>query len=245
MGAWGDGLLDSDNAQDFIGKFVRGIEQDVIEIHEMKSPKLAGNLSAAVGILLRLSHPFDPMPNIDDPPHFYPRLVCALSANFLHYMNYPEDAPRLLAAILSGHGSTLSDRPAKLSKQIKTCLLSGPPGVLQGDFSKLETSLFSSPSAKTYLRLKSKELIKGIDTNLKNRDSVIDMSYTDLGGMFGLLLVLPVVGLKSKKIEAWRKRCHSVWESAGSDDDANDIEFERGFRKNVDRAFKCAAKMYG
>ena len=90
MGAWGDGLLDSDNAQDFIGKFVRGIEQDVIEIHEMNSPKLAGNLSAAVGILLRLSHPFDPMPNIGGPPHFYPRLVCALSANFLHYMNYPK-----------------------------------------------------------------------------------------------------------------------------------------------------------
>ena len=58
MGAGGDGLLDNDSAQDFISELVRGIEQDVIEIHEMESRKLAGRLSAAVGILLRLAYSF-------------------------------------------------------------------------------------------------------------------------------------------------------------------------------------------
>ncbi len=244
MGAWDDGLLDNDSSQDFIGAFALGVEQDIIAIHENRSRKLAGNLSAAVGILLRLSHRFDPIPGLGEPPHFYPRLICALSANCEYFLSFPGDTPTLLAMILAGRGSELSERPAKLNKQIQKCLFGGKPGVLQGGFSKLEMDLFSHSSAKAYLASKSKYLIREIDSQLKDRKEVIDMSYSYLGGMIGLLLVLPIKGLTSKKIEIWQKRCHAIWNSDGSDGETNDIEFERGFRKKVDRAFGCAVKIY-
>ncbi|MDB2686723.1 DUF4259 domain-containing protein [Mariniblastus sp.] len=114
MGAWDNGLLDNDQSQDFIGEFVRGIEEDIIAIHETRSGKLAGTLSAAVGVLLRLSHPFDPMPGLEDPPHFYPRLISALSANLERFMKYKGDAPQVLVAVLTGQGSTQSSHHLRL-----------------------------------------------------------------------------------------------------------------------------------
>lgn len=244
MGAWDCGLLDNDCAQDWIGAFARQIELDVIAIHENKSRKLAGNLSAAVGILLRLAHCFDPIPGLHDPPHFYPRLLSALSANFTYILEFSGDAPKLLGTILAGGGSQLTERPAELTKPIKTCLFGGQPGVLQGGFSRLETDLFSNPSARTYMVRKSQEIVKQIDSRLKDHDDVLDMSYTSLGGMIGLLLVLPFQKITAKKIAIWKNKCHAIWHANGSDDRTNDIEFERGFRENVDSAFRCASKIY-
>jgi len=246
MGAWDSGLLDNDSAQDFIGEFCHGVEQDIIEIHERESRKLAGNLSAAVGILLRLSHDFSAIPGLGDPPHFYPRLICALSSNFKHFLNFPGDTTNIIATVLGGFGGwELSARPANLGKNVQNCLFGGEQGVLQGGFSKLEADLFDHPSSKTYMATKSRVLIKEIDSRLKDREDVIDMSYSSMGGMFGLLLVLPFRGLTSKKVQSWQNRCHAVWDSAGCDIETNDIVFERKFRANVNRAFRCAHKFYG
>ncbi len=245
MGAWDDGILDNDSAQDYIGRFSSRIQQDIIQIGDDDSRKIAGNLSAAVGILLRLSSGcFDPIPGLEDKPHFYPRLLCAISHNIEHILHLPGDAPRLLAAVLKGEGEELAARETKLERKIHGCLFGGQSGVLQGKFSVLESDLFAHPSSQAFMKAKTKELVAEIDQTLQDRDEVIDMSYSYLGGMLGLILVLPCQGLKKAKIEKWRKHCHSIWNSDGADDEANDLEFELGFRENVNSAFDCAAKLY-
>ena len=93
MGAWDDGLLDSDSAQDYIGSFASCVQQDIMEIGDDDSRKIAGTLSAAVGILLRLSSGcFDPIPGLGDKPHFYPRLLTAISHNIC--LLYTSPSPR-------------------------------------------------------------------------------------------------------------------------------------------------------
>ena len=245
MGAWDDGLLDNDSAQDYIGSFASRVQQDIMEIGDDDSRKIAGTLSAAVGILLRLSSGcFDPIPGLGDKPHFYPRLLTAISHNIEHILNFPGNAPQLLAAILRGHGEELASRETKLDPKTNGCLFGGQPGVLQGSFSVLESDLFAHPSSQAYMKAKTKELVTEIDDALKDRESVIDMSYSYLGGMLGLLLVLPLNGLKKSKIEKWRKHCHRIWDSDGAADEANDLEFELGYRENVNASFDCAAKMF-
>ena len=242
MGAGGYGLLDNDSAHDYFSDFTRGIRQDIIRIGDNDSRKIAGNLSAAVGILLRLSFDFDPGPVLDDKPHFYPRLICAISHNFDHFLNFPGNAPQILGALLRGRGEELSRRPAKLDRKICECLYD--VGLLQGSVSELEMDLFAHPSSRTYMALKSKELISEIEYSLKNRNNVIDMSYSFLGGMIALTLVLPLRGLKASRIEKWRKHCTKIWNSQGADEEANDLEFEIGFRENVQTAFECASLIY-
>ena len=94
------------------------------------------------------------------------------------------------------------------------------------------------------MKSKTKELVAEIDCALKDRQTTIDLSYSYVSGMLGLILVLPLQGLKKSKIEKWRKHCHKIWESDGANDEANDLEFEIRFRKNVGVAFDCAAKLY-
>ena len=244
MGAWDDGLLDNDSAQDYIGSFASRIQREIIEIGDERSRKIAGKVSASVGILLRLSFGFDPIPGLEGPPHFYPRLLAAISHNIEHLLNFPGDSPQLLTAVLKGHGEELASRKAKLDKKIYGCLFGGKPGILQGAFSELETDLFTHQSSRAYMKSMTKELVSEIDNALRDRQTVIDLSYSYVGGMLGLLLVLPQNGLKKSKIEKWRKHCHKTWESDGANDEANDLEFEIGYRKNVDVAFDCAAKIY-
>ena len=244
MGAWDDGLLDNDSAQDYLGSFASHIQREIIEIGDERSRKIAGKVSASVGILLRLSFGFDPIPGLERPPHFYPRLLAVISHNIEHLLDFPGDSPQLLAAVLKGHGEELASREAKLDKAIHGCLFGGRPGILQGAFSRLETDLFTHPSSRAYMKSKTKELVAEIDYALRDRQTTIDLSYSYVGGMLGLILVLPLQGLKKSKIEKWRKHCHKIWESDGANDEANDLEFEIGFRKNVGVAFDCAAKIY-
>ncbi len=237
MGSWDNGLLDNDTSLDYIGLFTTEVEQNIISIHENSTRQSAGALSAGVGILLRLGHRFEPMPTLAPPPHFYPRLISALSANMLRLLDFPGNSAQVLAAVLCGHGEQLASRPAGLAKPILNSLFGGKSKEMSRQFSKLEYDLFLHPSAKKYLVTKSKSLIQQIDACLKDRQDVIDMSSSFLGGMIGLLLILPIQGLSPKKIQSWRERCENIWDSAGANEEANDITFERGFRKKVTQAF--------
>lgn len=240
MGAWDDGLLDNDSAQDYIGTFASVVQQDIVLHGEASSVKIAGRLGASVGILLRLAYGFDPMPCLGDGPHFYPQLISAISYNFKHIVDLPGESPGLLSAVLQGRGEELASRPAELDKQVHACLFGGKQGFMQGAFSALETDLFTQRSASTYMAEKTKYLIGEIEAQLKSRNEVIDLSYTCFSGMMGLLLVLPHKGLKKKRIEKWRERCCGIWNSPGAEDEANDLDFETRYRRNVLAAFDCA-----
>jgi hypothetical protein len=245
MGAWGNGLIDNDSARDCIVDFTLRVQREIIEIGDGESRKIAGTLSAAVGILLRLSpNCFDPIPDLGDKPHFYPRLLGAISHNLEHMSSFPANAPQVLAAVLRGQGEELASREGKLEPELLAALFGERSGVLQGTFSVLETDLFSHTSSRTYMKAKTKELVAEIDKAFKIRESVIDMSYSYLGGMLGLLLVLPFNGIKASKIEKWQKHCHKIWSSNGAAEEANDLKFELGYRDNVNAAFCCAAKLY-
>jgi hypothetical protein len=245
MGAGGDGLIDNDSAQDYLVDFELSVRRDIIEFEGDDSRKIAASLSAAVGILLRLSSTsFDPIPYVGDKPHFYPRLLGAISHNIEHMGCLPASAPQLLAAVLRGNGEELASRHAKLEPEHLGALFGRRSDVVQGAFSVLELDLFAHPSSKTYMKAKTKVLVSEIENALKNRESVIDMSYSYLGGMLGLLLVLPFVGLKASKIEKWQRHFHKIWNSKGAPEEANDLVFELGYRDNVNAAFGCAAKLY-
>ena len=245
MGSWDHGLLDNDSAQDWLGEFASEIENDIIQIHEQSSRKLAGALSAAVGILLRLSRDFDPMPGFGKPPHFYPRLICAISANVTHLVRFPGNSAQILAAVLHGKGEELAARPAKLKASVNRCLHAGQPGILQGAFSKLEDDMFAHPSSKSYMKLKTKQLMKRIDEQLTDRDRILDMHFYPLGAMLAIPLLLPLDGLRSGKIQKWRDKCESTWASKNADEDTNDIHSSRKYRRNVLAAFKEMAAAYG
>ena len=245
MGGWANGLLDNDSAQDWLGVFASEIKNDIIEIHEQSSRKHAGTLCAAVGILLRLSRDFDPFPGLGDPPHFYPRLICAISANVKHLINFPGNSPQVLAAVLSGKGQELAERPSKLKKSVSRCLHEGQPGILQSAFSKLEDDMFAHPSSKSYIKLKTKRLIKQIDEQLTDHECILDMHFYPLGAMLAIPLLLPLDGLRSSKIQKWQDKCKKTWASKNADEDTNDIHSSRKYRRSVLAAFKHMSTVYG
>src|SRR5262245_50158182 len=148
MGAWGNGLLQNDPAQDGLCVVVTDLFEAEMDRLARSRPDeaVAAGLGALVGMMLQLSHGFFIEP--EDGPAA--RLVAALRRQEPKFDALPPRAQVLLGEVLAGRGLALAIRPWRMSQPLQRALFGDDPAwdfPMQRTHGKRERSLFRHPEA--------------------------------------------------------------------------------------------------
>jgi hypothetical protein len=240
MGAWGYGILQNDDAQDGLVEVIHGVEDDISRVaHRRSDEAVAARVGGAVGLLLQLSAWF----SLDPESEFFPTLRDTLEQQMTAFNALPRGASRLLTEVQKGKGIEMTNRPAKLNRQLQRTLFATPAEDFstQRVFSKREPALFRHPEAARYLQGVADRCVERVNCDFADESIVGDLSRESAGmGAFATLLVLEPCQVDPKRFEIWRDQFHK----ATADLELGEEDFEQKYNECLELAFRVGIRKF-
>jgi hypothetical protein len=238
MGTWDAGILDNDTALDGLGELDRGVVEDIVRFGAARpSPTSTAKLVAAIGVLLQLSA-YDFGLDTDGGE----AIVAAVERHGAQIAKLPRAARKVLAQVLAGEGSTLAERPAKMSARAIASLHAHSS---QAPFGKREPSLLASPAGAAYVQVVARRCVAMIDGDFGDPAALSDLCREGTGvGCIGALMVLEPCRVPAAKVRRWRRAAKAgLSEITAQDDD--ELSFMRGYYRALDTALAILERRFG
>ncbi|MEM7605110.1 MAG: hypothetical protein AAF411_07105 [Myxococcota bacterium] len=228
MGAWGEGILQNDTAQDGLVSAASEIERAIEGMGEEDWPQLL----AGLGLLVQFS-PY----SLSAENAFSETLADKVKA-FRPRMGELSEA---LAATLDAVAERRE--PAydviKFAPELETAL-HGPEATefaMQKTWARPPGGCFDPPQAKAFLQAFAERRIAAVDADFAEDDAVGDLSRESVAmGDFALLLIVDAIHVDPAVFERWRKR----WHEGREEPHPSEASFFDVHNRCVEQAFEYA-----
>lgn len=234
MGAWGDGILQNDTAQDGLCEVIGSIFDDVITLASRPTNEAtAARLGAGVGLLFQLSAGYW----FSDEGPYWSRLREVLAQHESAFADMSPEVDRLLAAVLAGQGQDLAARDAPSDAR-----LGGAPFAtdsqgfpMERTFGYREPALFTHKEAARYVQEVADRLVKELDDGFGDDDILSDLSgEAEFIAALAVLLVLEPCQVDAHRFASWRARFRKMQAELGDSDE----DFYEQYNACLEQAFQ-------